>query len=67
MEKNTKRNRVIIGMVIFCLLYILLAFRPLSTELHLVPDWTVNINDLQRSDSSDVSKLIPFRLGQSIG
>ena len=67
MEKKTKRNRVIVGVVIFCLLYILLAFRPLSTELHLVPDWTESIYTLYGSNLSTDSELIPFRLGQNIG
>ncbi len=68
MEKKSKRNRIIVGVVIFCLLYILFAFRPMSTELHLVPDWTESINTLTYDvDPSLTSELIPFRLGQNIG
>ncbi len=64
MEKK-KRNRIIIGISIFCVIYVIFALRPLGTELHLSPEWTVSIDRLKEKKDGDVP--IPFQLGQSIG
>ncbi len=63
--KNKIKSRIILGVAIFCFLYIIFALRPLSTELHLAPDWTAVIDRIQNEKEDD--ELIPFRLGQTIG
>src|SRR5574344_187848 len=64
MEK-AKTNVLVLVAVIFSVLYIFLALRPLGTELHLSPDWTVDISQIKEEKDGD--ELIPFRLGQNIG
>ena len=58
-------SRVLFGVAAFCLLYIVLAMRPLSSELHLTPEWTENITHVQNVSKDE--ELIPFKLGQNIG
>lgn len=65
MKKNNVTVKIIIAMVIFCLLYILLAFQTLSTEFHLTPEWTIDIASAEATNTTE--ELIPFRLGQNIG
>lgn len=69
MTKFTKISKkikiILITIAIFCFLYIILALRPLSTELHLTPEWTENISHLSSAKEGDVP--IPFKLGQSMG
>ncbi|MBQ1832991.1 MAG: hypothetical protein II563_03275 [Treponema sp.] len=65
MKKSKKTIKIIAAVIIFCLLYIVLAFRMLSTELHLSPEWTVDISDQETVSPS--TGLIPYRLGQNIG
>ncbi len=61
-----KRNKIIATCVsFFCILYIVLALRPLGTELHLTPEWTEDISHVQDFSEGDV--LIPYKLGQNIG
>ena len=54
-----------LAITLFCLVYMICAPRPLSTELYLVPDWTEDISRVQEGKEGDV--LIPFRLSQNIG
>lgn len=58
------RNRIL-GVAAFCFLYIVLALRPLSTELHLTPEWTEGITRVQGGSSAQ--ETIPFKLGQNMG
>ena len=64
MEK-AKTNVLVPVATIFCILYIFLALRPLGTELHFSPDWTIDISQIK--EEKDKEELIPFRLGQNIG
>lgn len=64
--KMKDKTRILIPVaVLFSLFYILFAFRPLTTELHLSPNWTIDIAQIK--DKTDKDELIPFRLGQNIG
>ncbi len=63
-QKNKKRT-IIISLSIFFVLYVLLALKPLGTELHMTPDWTCDISRTQKPTEGDV--YIPYRLGRNIG
>ena len=65
MKKNNKTVKIVVAVSVFCLLYIVLAFRTLSTELHLTPEWTVDISAVEGISGTD--DIIPYRLGQNIG
>lgn len=60
------KSRIAALVGIFCFLYIILSFRPLGTELHLTPDWTLSI-DREEVDFGAGQNLVPFKLGQVIG
>jgi len=62
---NKAMRKRIFGVAAFCLLYIALALRPLSTELHISPEWTESITRVQ-AGAADKDK-IPFKLGQNMG
>lgn len=78
---NRKKNNtpaVIFFAALICILYIILAIKPLSTELHLTPEWTSPITDAipeaesltaQQPATRIISdkKLIPFKLKQNLG
>lgn len=64
MEKK-KRNQIIAAISVFCIIYVIFALRPLGSELHLSPEWTVSIDRLK--DEREGDSRIPFRLGQTIG
>ncbi len=64
--KDNSRARFAILVGAFCFLYIILSFRPLGSELHLTPDWTIAIDREGAAPGSDQA-LVPFKLGQAIG
>lgn len=66
-SKKKAKNKILIFCAIFCLLYIILAMRPLTTELHFSPQWTQNIFRTEEISEDEKSNLIPYRLGQVIG
>ncbi len=49
-KKKSKKN-LFIAIGIFCFLYIVLALRPLSTELHFSPQWTQSIFKAEKEGS----------------
>lgn len=53
--------------IIFVILYIFLATRPLSEEYHFSPDWKINISNPSVSEISPEDSLIYFKLGQNLG
>src|SRR5574344_767128 len=72
---------VILGAIIF-FLYILLAIRPLGTELQMTPEWTVDIlkaisqsaptanltqDNMPSSPENNSHQCYPFKLGQILG
>ncbi len=64
--KKKRNYKLVIITAVFCFIYIQFAFKPLGSELHLTPDWTFSITrPAQEIDETD--KLIPFKLGQTIG
>jgi hypothetical protein len=65
MERKAKYTILVPIAIVFCILYLFFALRPLGTELHFSPDWTVDIAQVKERKQDD--ELIPFRLGQNIG
>ncbi len=63
-----KLNLVVSICVIFSLVYIFFAVKPLSKEIHFLTKWTIDANKVSPgiSNSSDDEK-IPFKLGQTAG
>ena len=64
-NKNNTKRTVILFTALFCFIYIIFALRPLGAELHLTPEWTVDMSRLSQSKEGD--EAIPFRLGQNMG
>jgi len=65
MRDKSKSRFLVPAAVLFCILYLFLALRPLGTELHFSPDWTTDIAQVKEQKQND--ERIPFRLGQNIG
>ncbi len=79
-DYGKKKRRIIIAIIILlCVLYIFFAARPLSSEIHFVPAWTIDVDKnsrnervLERLQQEDgAAKLfveaIPYKLGQTAG
>lgn len=62
---KTRTKILIPAAILFCILYMVFAFRQMGTELAFTPEWTEDITRVKQADSRDV--LIPFRLGQTLG
>ena len=65
MAKEKKGNKLIFAIILFSILYIIFAIKMLKTELHLTPEWTVDINSTTETASGGTP--YAFRLGQNIG
>ena len=64
-SKKAKKRTLALCVAAFCLVYILFALKPLGAELHLTPEWTVDMT--QVSQVEEDAEFIPFRLGQNMG
>jgi len=53
--------------VIFIVLYIILASKPLSKEYTFTPEWIINVNDPEITQLTEEKKLLNFKVNQSIG
>ncbi len=66
-----KLNPVVSICVIFSLVYIFFAVKPLSKEIHFLTKWTIDANkvspNLSDSKNSEADEKIPFKLGQTAG
>lgn len=65
-SKNRVSFFIFIG-IIFCILYIFLAVKPLGHEYQFVPKWKIDVTNPTLSENTENKKLIHFRLGQSLG
>ena len=65
---KNKKNISIATIIVFVafLAYIILCYKPLSTELQLTPQWTTEIKQENVNPKSSL-KVLPFRLGQNTG
>jgi hypothetical protein len=69
-----KQKRFLLGAVatvVFIILYIILAAKPLQNELQLDPQWTITIGVDENTSTgriiSEQKTLLPFKLGQVMG
>ncbi|MBQ6780088.1 MAG: hypothetical protein IJP62_02535 [Treponema sp.] len=67
-----KRNLLLPLCISVSILYIILAARPLATELQFLPQWTIDASKVTVSkDSENLAEryehAIPFKLGQTLG
>lgn len=53
--------------VVFCVLYILFAIKPLGKEFLFTPKWKINITNPQIEEKTENSQTHYFKLGQSAG
>ena len=66
---NSKKHisGYIIFAAVFCLLYILLAIKPLGKEYQFEPEWKIDVTNPAISENSENEPLLPFKLGQTMG
>jgi hypothetical protein len=71
MKKQRKRALAIVAGVVFVLLYVIFAGKPLESEFQLDPQWTINIAENGDTETPkiipDTNRLLPFKLGQTMG
>jgi hypothetical protein len=71
MKKQKKIALAIVAGVVFALLYVIFAGKPLESEFQLDPQWTINIVENEDTETPkiipDTSRLLPFKLGQRMG
>ncbi len=65
MKKQIKKRTLVTLIVILSLVYLIIAVRPLTTELHMTPLWTSNIQITEKVSVSE--NIIPYKLGQNMG
>ncbi len=65
MAKEKKGNKIIFALILFSILYIVFSIKMLKTELHLTPEWTVDISSVDEEIKGGTP--LAFRLGQDIG
>lgn len=53
--------------LIFCLLYIILAIKPLETEYQFTPEWKIDATNPSISAAEPEDEILPFKLGQTLG
>ena len=69
----TKKSRLITPICIaFIIVYIIFAAKPLSKEIQLSPEWTLDteieaVPDAEEKSKLDFSAAVPFKLGQTLG
>ncbi|MCQ2578806.1 MAG: hypothetical protein MJ176_09795 [Treponema sp.] len=63
-----KKITLIIGFsLLFILLYLVFAGKPLNKEYHFNPEWKINVSNPTIQKASPGDKIIPFRLGKNSG
>ena len=66
--KNKKNiSFYILLSLIFCISYIVLAIKPLGTEHQFSPEWKIDVTNPSTVKPEEDSKLLPFKLGQTLG
>ncbi|MBP5754042.1 MAG: hypothetical protein J6W60_14470 [Treponema sp.] len=64
MAKEKKGSKLIFALILFSILYIIFAIKMLKPELHLIPEWTIDINSVSKDAGGTP---LAYRLGQNIG
>lgn len=67
MKTKKKLSFYVLISFIFCLFYIIFAVRPLNTEYEFSPVWKIDVSTPQNKEFGKTDKLLPFKLGQSMG
>ena len=69
MKSEKIRTFIIIGAVIFSVVYIFVGVKPLTKELNLKPEWTSSIKNVTRLSSEELeqTELIPYKSKNCIG
>lgn len=63
--KNKKNIALVLSIAGF-FAYVILCYKPLSTELQLTPAWSIEISESTREVDTNLS-VLPFKLGQNAG
>lgn len=63
---KNKKNVTFIVIAILFFAYIIVCFKPLSTELQLTPQWSLDITQQTETPETEL-KVLPFKLGQNAG
>ena len=53
--------------LIFCVVYILVAVKPLGKEIQFVPEWKIDVTNPSIAKDAESEALLPFKLGQTLG
>ncbi|MBQ8680906.1 MAG: hypothetical protein IJ530_14315 [Treponema sp.] len=68
-----KKVKIIMPIFIFlAILYIIIAFRPLSSEIQFLPVWTIDLESYTKGEAEtpkaeDFNNAVSFKLGQTLG
>lgn len=53
--------------LIFCVVYILVAVKPLGKEIQFVPEWKIDVTNPSIAKDAESEAMLPFKLGQTLG
>jgi hypothetical protein len=71
MKKQKRIALAIVSGVLFAVLYVVFAGKPLESEFQLDPQWTIIIAENENTEATqlilDTDRLLPFKLGQTMG
>lgn len=69
MKQKIRPSRLVVCVILLFIVYFFLSFRPLGSELQIIPDWTINITSRATHKPIDnmPDSCIPFKLGQNMG
>ena len=62
MKINDKHFPLVPFAVLFCCVYLLFAGVPLKKDLHITPQWTIDIEKNPAQYPASAIKLLPFKL-----
>ncbi|MGP1459057.1 MAG: hypothetical protein ACTTKL_07085 [Treponema sp.] len=68
MKAKKKFSFYVLISLLFCILYIIIAIKPLNTEYVFTPVWKIDISSPKKDDSQNADdKALHFKLGQNMG
>ncbi|WP_191016122.1 PQQ-like beta-propeller repeat protein [Treponema zioleckii] len=65
--KNKKQKIIFFSSLGACILYVVIAARPLSREIQFEPVWTIDSSRAAKVENPSFENVIPFKLGQNMG
>ena len=58
LDAAKKRKRILVAVIVsLCVLYVLLAARPLSREIHFLPVWTIDADNSTRTERLSIQEM----------